>query len=173
MEITSAALSTFIGFVYFPSHFTSSTQRKAPPKMVFTFSRRPSSNTRALQYRQSKSLCSCCCAWRSNNKKVKRVRMLKRCCALLSLSPLLIFAVFAAGVFVSRVATLAYRSNDILAQSTNCSYWAFDCSSMADDAAQQTRNAKDTLMSGPMREIVISNLRLLQSAPLPISHDTL
>jgi hypothetical protein len=100
--------------------------------------------------------------------------MLKRRYALLSLSPLLIFAVFAAaGVFVSRVATLAYRSNDILTQSTNCSYRAFDCSSMADDTAQQTKNAKDTLMPGPMREIVISNLRLLQSVPLPISHDTL
>jgi len=146
-----AALSTFIGFVgpavwailSFTLHQLYAKKSPSEDGVYFqsqVILKHPSTAISAV-----KDFVFVCWAWRSK-KKVRRVQMLKRRCALLSLPPLLIFAVFAtAGVFVSRVATPAYRSNDVLVQSTNCGYWAFDRSSIAGDAAQQTKNAKDTL----------------------------
>ena len=146
-----AAFSTFIGFVgpavwsitAFTLHQLRASRSVSEDGVYFqsqVILKHPSSAMSAV-----KDFILMCWVWRKKGK-VMRVHRLKRRCGILTIFPIFIFAAFTiAGVFVSRVAAPAYRSNHILIKQNQCGYWAYERSSTAGVAAQQGKNAKDTL----------------------------
>lgn len=83
-------------------------------------------------------------AWHRRNSQ-NRVAHLKRRLLVILAPALLVFGGFsAAGVFVSKVAHLAYESSDVLLNPVSCGAWGFNLSVQAGKAAARDKNANDT-----------------------------